>query len=85
MDPVSGRSLYGVLLSYAWQDGWCHPSQETLAGDAGCKDREIRNNLAELARKGLIQIVRQGLQKPNVYQILAPPVLRRVRKPLGPF
>lgn len=67
------KVLYGVLLSYAWQDGWCHPTQETVAADAGCGEREVRNNLAELSRKGLIRIVRQGLQKPNVYQILAVP------------
>ncbi|MHB1841842.1 MAG: helix-turn-helix domain-containing protein [Sulfobacillus sp.] len=64
------KVLYGVLLSYAWQDGACHPDQATMAADLGCTDRQVRNWLKELEQEHLVQVHRRGLQRSNLYEIM---------------
>ncbi len=64
------KVLYGVLLSYAWQDGACHPDQATMAADLGCTDRQVRRGLKELEEEHLVQVHRRGLQQPNLYEIM---------------
>lgn len=65
-----GKVLYGVLLSYAWQDGACHPDQATMAVDLGCTDRQVRNWLTELEEEHLVHVHRRGLQRSNLYEIM---------------
>lgn len=67
---IGARLAYGVLLSYAWQDGACFPGQETMAEDIGVSSRQLRDYLNELRENGYIRIKRQGLNKPNIYYIL---------------
>ena len=67
------KVLYGVLLSYAWQDGACHPDQATMAADLGCTDRQVRNWLKELEQERLVQVHRRGLQRSNLYEIMSIP------------
>lgn len=62
----SARLLYAVLLSYAWGEGRCFPSQETLAADLGTTDRTVRRAQDELLVKGLISIERRGQGKTNI-------------------
>src|ERR1051326_7812134 len=64
---------YGTLLSYAWQKGFCHPAQESLATDLGVSDRSVRTFLNELRDSRLITWKQQGLNKPNVYYLLKLP------------
>lgn len=64
------KVLYGVLLSYAWQDGACHPDQATMAADLGCTDRQVRNWLKELEEEHLVHVHRRGLQRSNLYEIM---------------
>jgi hypothetical protein len=67
---VGSRLLYAILLSYAWQDGQCFPGQERLANDLGFKSVQgIRKLLTELKKAGLIQVVRRGHMRTNVYVI----------------
>ncbi len=67
--PATQKALYLVLKSYSWQDGHCYPSQETLAGDLNFSDRTIRTWLKDLERYGLIKIVHQGKNEPNIYYL----------------
>lgn len=64
------KCLYTLLLTYAWRDSSCFPSQKTLATDLGISDRYVREILKELEREGFLQIQRQGLNKPNIYHFL---------------
>jgi hypothetical protein len=65
----NAKTLYALLLSYAWQDGECFPGQMRLADDMGCRLRTIGYTLAELKRRRLISWDRVGLGKSNIYYI----------------
>jgi len=64
-----GKLAYAMLLSYAWQNDFCFPGQERLAKDMGVTDRSVRTYLQELEKKGFLTIKRQGLGKPNLYEL----------------
>jgi hypothetical protein len=66
----NAKITYGVLLSYAWQKDFCWPAQERLAQDTNCSVRTVQRYLTELEQQGLIRVRRQGLNRPNVYEIL---------------
>ncbi len=71
-DPfLSGneKTLYALLLSYAWQDDECFPGQDTLAANMGLTVRSISSLLHRLRDVKLIGWKRQGLGKVNVYYI----------------
>lgn len=74
------KLVYGLLLSYAWQDGACFPGQERLAGDAGVSDRTVRAYLGELKDAGLVRVEQRGLGKTAVYTLTAQ-APREARKP----
>ena len=42
------KMAFAMLLSYAWQNDYCFPGQETLAEDLGVTDRSVRTNLKAL-------------------------------------
>lgn len=69
---IQARLLYGILVSYAWQDGFTFVGQETLAADMRLKPRQIRTYLGELSGRKLITSKRRGLTKTNVYVINKP-------------
>lgn len=67
-----------ALLRRLGPDGQCHPSQATLAADAGCDERTVRRANDQLHALGLLRwhgrIIRSGarvVQTSNAY-ILAP-------------
>lgn len=64
-----GKALYSDLLSYAWYEDECFPSQERLAWDLGVSVRTIQRVLNELRAIGLIDWKVQGLNQPNIYSI----------------
>jgi len=64
---IRARLLYSVLLSYAWEQDFCFPSQDSLADDMGCSARNIRNILKELLEENYIEIVRRGYEETNIY------------------
>ncbi len=66
---MGAKVAYGVLLSYAWQDGSCFPGQERMARDMGVTARSVRTYLAELEKAGIIDIVQRGLNKTNLYRL----------------
>ena len=71
-DPLltcTARVLYGLLLSYAWQEKECWPGQDLLAGELGCSSDTVGRTLKELKSRKLITWKRPGQGKPNVYHI----------------
>lgn len=68
---VGAKLAYAMLLSYAWQNDYCFPGQDTLAEDMGSGKRSVVRYIDELERNGYVDIKRQGLGKPNVYTLHA--------------
>ena len=65
----SVRMLYCILLSYAWDTGYCFPSQETLAQHMDCTTRTIRRYLATMQEHKLVSVKRRGLGDSNIYHL----------------
>jgi biotin operon repressor len=63
------KLTFAMLLKYAWQNDYCFPGQERLAKDMGAGVRSIVRHVQELETAGYITIKRQGLGKPNIYEI----------------
>jgi len=66
---VGAKLTYSMLLSYAWQNNFCFPGQETLAAEMGSGKRSIVRYIDELDKADCISIKRQGLGKPNIYTL----------------
>jgi Helix-turn-helix domain len=66
---VGAKLPYSMLLSYAWQNDFCFPGQETLASEMGSGKRSVVRYIDELEKADCISIKRQGLGKPNVYTL----------------
>ncbi len=76
------KLAYALILSYAWQGGYCFPGQETLARDLEVSTRSVIEYLKELQASGLIRIQRRGLGMTNIYHVLRyPPVPREPDTP----
>lgn len=63
------KMTFAMLLSYAWQNDYCFPGQQTLAKDLGLDERSVRRHLKSLEATGLLAIVRRGQGKTNVYEL----------------
>lgn len=66
---AGARLTYAMLSSFAWQSDECWVGQEKLGKLVGVGDRQIRNYLAELEEANMLEVTRQGLQKPNLYTL----------------
>ncbi|MBW2011962.1 MAG: helix-turn-helix domain-containing protein, partial [Deltaproteobacteria bacterium] len=53
--PASAVNLYGILSKYAGKDGFCYPSQKTLACDLGVTERQVRNLIHILEENNYIR------------------------------
>lgn len=69
----SSKTLYALLLSYAWFDAECFPGQERLAQDFGATRQTIKKYLDELKDAQLIDWEQRGFNKTNLYKILPIP------------
>jgi len=67
------KCLFGQLTQHAGEDGFCFPSQKTLAKELGCSERYIRKLVAELKRHKLIATVRDNTHQSNSYVFLVHP------------
>ncbi len=63
------KLTYTLLLSYAWHNDSCFPGQERLAEDMGISRRSANTHIKELSDKGFIKVTRQGMGKPNLYEV----------------
>lgn len=53
---AAGKLLYLVLSSMAHRNGFCWPSNETLAAELGLSKRRVRELLAALQERGYIRV-----------------------------
>ena len=67
---MQSKTLYALLLDYAWQKDQCFPGQDRLATDLGVHRNTIQKYLIELRTFKLIKWVRRGLKQTNIYYIL---------------
>jgi hypothetical protein len=65
----NAKILYGLLLSYAWQENECYPGHMRLADKMGCRRDKVSRGLEELKERRLISWSRRGQGLPNVYYI----------------
>ena len=66
----SGDKLaFAMLLSYAWQNDFCFPGQKRLGDDMGLHETNVRRHLKSLQANGLLNIVRRGQGKTNIYEL----------------
>lgn len=64
---MQAKFVYGLLLSYAWQDPDSYPGLARLREDTGAKEDTIRKYIRELVDSGLLEVVRRGMGKTNRY------------------
>ncbi len=66
----NAKTLYALLLDYAWQDGSCFPGQARLATDLDISVDTLKRDLDELRRYGLLNWKQRGMNQTNIYYIL---------------
>ena len=64
---MQAKYLYGLLLSYAWQDTETFPGLERLRKDTGAKTETLRKYIYELVEAGVLEVKRRGRGKTNLY------------------
>ena len=66
---VGAKTVYALLLSYAWHNNLCFPGQDRLAEDMGLTRPRVTQLLSELQSFDLIEIERRGQGKTNFYTV----------------
>lgn len=61
------KTIYALLLSYAWSADHCWPGQKRLAEESASSERSVRTWLLELRTAQLLTIEQRGLTQTNVY------------------
>jgi len=64
------KLCFARLCQYAGVDGKCFPAQSTLCTELGTSERQTKRYLAELKEAGLISVIQQGLNRPNIYKFI---------------
>lgn len=67
---VGAKVTYAMFLSYAWHNDSCFPGQERLAVDMGMSVSRVNAFIKALEEAGLIEIIRRGQGKTNLYKIM---------------
>jgi hypothetical protein len=62
-----GKIVYAKLLSYAWYNNRVFPGQDKLAEEIGAGKRTIIRLIAELEKRGYVEVKRRGQGLTNVY------------------
>ena len=78
------KLAYTMLLSYAWQNDYCFPSQERLAKDMGSGVRSVVRYIQELEQHDFIKVKRQGQGRSNLYELNLTAKGKRMTKPEVP-
>jgi len=68
---MQAKTIYTLLLDYAWQKEQCFPGQNRLAKDLGVHRNTVQKYLNELRNFGLVKWDRRGFKKTNIYYILS--------------
>jgi predicted transcriptional regulator len=61
--------VYSKFLSYAWNNNWVFPGQQTLADELDVSRKSVNTWIAELETAGLIEVKQRGLGKTNLYRL----------------
>ena len=77
---IGAKTVYSLLLSYAWHNDLCFPGQDRLAKDVGMGIASVNRFIKELEGCSLIEIARRGQGKTNFYTVNFV-VKKQVRKP----
>ena len=64
---ANAKTVYSLLLSYAWHNNLCFPGQERLAEHMGAHVSTVSRSITELEDCSLIEIQRRGQGKTNFY------------------
>lgn len=65
----NAKTVYALLLSYAWHNNLCFPGMERMAEEMGTHISTVSRAVAELETLSLIEIARRGQGKTNFYTI----------------
>ena len=63
------KLTYAMLLSYAWENEYCFPGQETLALGMGCGLRSVTRYIKELEDTKFLKIKKRGQGRVNLYEL----------------
>ena len=63
------KTVYGLLLSYAWHNNEVFPGQDRIAADAGATRQTINKYIQELVRAQLVSIRQRGMGKTAIYTL----------------
>ena len=63
------KLAYTMLLSYAWDNEYCFPGQETLAKDMGSGRRSVVRYIKELEEFKFLKIKKLGQGRVNLYEL----------------
>ena len=66
---TNAKTVYALIISYAWHNNRCFPGQDRLADDMGLSRPSVTAAIKELEACGLLDIERRGLGKTNIYTI----------------
>jgi predicted transcriptional regulator len=66
---ANAKTVYSLLLSYAWNNNLCFPGQDTLAEHMGAHVSTVSRAITELEDCSLIEIERRGQGKVNFYTV----------------
>jgi len=66
---ANAKTVYSLLLSYAWHNNLCFPGQESLAEHMGAHVSTVSRAITELEDCSLIEIERRGQGKTNFYTV----------------
>jgi helix-turn-helix protein len=66
---ANAKTVYSLLLSYAWHNNLCFPGQERMAEHMGAHVSTVSRAITELEDCSLIEIERRGQGKTNFYII----------------
>ena len=78
------KCLFGQLTQHAGEDGFCFPSQKTLAKELGCSVRQVKRFVAELKQHKLIATVRDSAHQSNSYIFLVHPWMSSAKEETRP-
>lgn len=68
---MQAKAMYGLLLSYAWENGMVFPGQSRLCAETGSTPNTLRAWVKELVGVGLLKVTRRGQGKTNLYKFLS--------------
>ncbi len=66
---ANAKTVYALLLSYAWNNNLCFPGQERLAEHMGAHVSTVSRSITELEDCSLIEIERRGQGRTNFYTV----------------